>query len=115
MKGTVKALVIPVGSNGMVQEIVPDLDTLQGIVGGYIEAVSYDGTWHAYCDEEGKIKRKPVNPFATALAYGLGWPKGDMLVGDVVFLGESESEDGEEGDVPQDVIDKWKALHHRES
>lgn len=105
---TVRALVIPAGGSPEVKDLTPDLDTLKGLVGGWIEYVHAGTDWHAYCDEEGKLKGSPPNYSATRLAHHLGWPHGDVLVGDVVFLGKSTTEPGEEGDVPQHVIDTWQ-------
>ncbi len=81
--------------------VVPSLDVLQGIVGGYIEHISGHG-WHAYCDEEGKLTGKPVNLVATRLAHAHGWPVGDVLVGTVVFLGDGPA--GTEADVPVELL-----------
>lgn len=105
---TIKALVIPVGSTGEIREIEPNLETLSQIVGGWIENVSVGGDWHAYCDEEGKIKQSSGNEAATIIAYKLGWPTRDILCGDVVFLGEDPRDSAEEGDVPQSVLDAWE-------
>ncbi len=86
-------------------EIGTDLDSLQTAVGGWIEGVSpVEGDWHAYCDEEGKLKGLPINHRATRLAHYLGWPEGDVLCGPVVFVGEYDDE-GEITDVPRHVIE----------
>lgn len=61
------------------------LDELQGAVGGYIEIIYLSSMFHEYLmviDEEGKVKGKAMNMFATQLAESeLG---GDVIVGDVV-------------------------------
>jgi hypothetical protein len=68
------------------------LDDLQEGVGGFIETVPYldryeDAKCVAFCDEEGKLKRKPINEKATAIWYDdIGQPVGDYLVGDVVIV-----------------------------
>lgn len=75
----------------------PSLENMQALVGGYIEVVpmfSKIGSMSCLvlCDEEGKLKGKPVNNRAT-----LEWAKCcpqlqqngqflDMLVGDIVVL-----------------------------
>jgi hypothetical protein len=62
----------------------------QTAVGGYIETVHLEGhPLVIVADEEGKVKRLPVNQRATCLWWllnprGIG---GDFLVGDVVVLG----------------------------
>lgn len=70
----------------------PSLEMLQEAVGGMIETVPYFDTYMdspcvAFCDEEGKIKGKPLNPDATTL-----WRKIlqadliDVLVGDICIV-----------------------------
>ena len=65
------------------------LEFLQKTVGGYIEmapchAADYAGV---ICDEEGKLKSKPINKTATLLA---GLYPDDVLVGDVIFFKDGE-------------------------
>jgi hypothetical protein len=85
----------------------PTLEDLKAAIGGgYIEAVPYfwtvdhRGVEHrcvAFCDEEGKLKGMPVNPFATALwdlairrVKGVGCEP-DFLVGRIaVVFGDPE-------------------------
>lgn len=73
--------------DGTVTEITVDgLDSLQAVVGGYIEGVQLkDG--YMYCNEEGKLIGLPVNPLATALAQTLPY---DVIVGSVVVLGNGD-------------------------
>lgn len=85
----------------MYGEVSTDLDGLQALVGGYIEAVSLT-EGHAYVNEEGKLMGLPVNALATDLAHAAGWPYGDVLCGTVVFLGDSP--DGDEADVPPSLL-----------
>lgn len=72
----------------------PSLETLQEIVGGYIEAVPYFNSYGgepcvAFCNEEGKLDGLPVNEVATA-AWGEVLAKHgglfDLLVGDIVIV-----------------------------
>jgi hypothetical protein len=69
----------------------PSLEELQAAVGGYIEGVNitkYDGEDAvAFCNEEGKLKRLPMNQKATrAWRDALGFEPGDILVGDVAIV-----------------------------
>jgi Domain of unknown function (DUF3846) len=96
MKG--RLTIIPVGSGAVSsQELAapPALKDLQArIGGGYIEIVPgfkrYMGKpCVAFCDEDGKRKKMPVNIHATELWYGQ--MKGpfiheDMLVGPIVII-----------------------------
>jgi hypothetical protein len=100
-----RALIVPVERDRPVEvkEIETDFRAVGQIVGGYIEAVSaVDRTWHAYCDEEGKLKGLLINTRATLLARELGWPPGDVICGPAVFLGDGPG--GDEADVQQIVI-----------
>ena len=68
-----------------------DLDFLQEAVGGYIEAVglsSYDAVM--YVNEEGILRGLPVNPEASDIA-------GQILVGDVIIVGQTNSEGEDTG------------------
>lgn len=97
------ALEVRVDGTAEVKPIEPELETLQGIVGGYIEAVGpADGRWTAYVDEEGLLKGLPLNRRATVMARQLG--AGDvLLVGPAVFLGPADDE-GYDTDVTAEVL-----------
>ena len=64
----------------------PALSKLQELVGGYIEGVALDlpvsDPIVMLCDEEGKIKDKPVNNIASAImaAYPYDYCVGDALI-----------------------------------
>jgi len=109
VKAPVRALIIQPDGKGEVTEITPELEVLQGIVGGWIEAVTMPlGDCHLYCDEEGKFKGKAVNMHARMLAHLLGWHADDLLVGPIVFLGDHPA--GEESSVPDAVLSMWRAM-----
>lgn len=107
---TVRALVIAPHATPQVVDTKGDLDSLRALIGGgWLEGVGAadDRSWHAYCDEEGKMKRASINALATDVALSLGWPVGDVLCGTVVFLGSRP--DGDEGDVPEHVVNAtWR-------
>ena len=98
-----------------------DLTTLQGLVGGYLQAVygyrAPDQTLQAwprvtfYLNEEGKIHGLPLNPLATALWWHFD-PQaigGDILVGPVVIFGGGDDNDDNTA-VPGDVLEVYTAL-----
>ena len=107
----IRMLVIwPDGNCGLIHEPA-DLNTMQGLVGGFIEPVSpAEGSWHAWINDEGKNEGLPVNPYATNLARKLGWVgvPGDELVGPVVFVGDSP--DGNDVDVPAVVLEAFDEI-----
>lgn len=76
---------------GEVHEIENTLESLQRIVGGYIETATFGEDWCVICDEEGRLKGKPYN----CSVGGIGF------VGDIVFVGV----DGDEFcDVPENFL-----------
>ena len=94
------AISIPVA--GSIEQIeISDLQSMQEAVGGWIEAVRFpsDPSMVAYCDEEGKLRGKPVNVRATDLLNTNGW-RGDFLVGTVLIT--SATPDGETADLDPD-------------
>ena len=96
---TCKALIIPANPSqpARFEPIGTDLETLQHLVCGNIEAVS--GTdWHFYLNEDGKILGLEPNTRAGAMVLHLTGDLTDVYCGDVVFLGETP--DGDEADVP---------------
>jgi hypothetical protein len=75
------------------------LEELQSYVGGYIEVVPvppWDGSRLAVCDEEGKLKDKPLNELATLYSQRNNF--GDVAVGDWLFVDRAEIEDDEDED-----------------
>lgn len=58
-----------------------ELEELQELVGGYVEAVRTKDGRRMALDEEGKFKDKPVNEKASELADIFPW---DRIVGDAV-------------------------------
>lgn len=108
MPEPVNAVVITPDSNASITPITPDLETMNGLVGGYLEAVTPSTgshrTWHAYVDDEGKYKQQPINQAANVILARLGWQGalvGDFVVGTVVLLG---SDGSKEASVPDDVV-----------
>lgn len=100
------ATVIP--AEGPVRELQPgrgasfQLEELQAVVGGYIEAL-YLPEAVMFLDEDGKAKGRPINPRATALAAAVGKLKPtDCIVGDVIICTPAEAGDGDEDEEDDD-------------
>lgn len=70
-----RVLVKEVGKDAEVREIDDSLESMQGIVGGYIEDVYIGNGVHIVCNEEGKIDGLPTN---LETEY-------DEIVGNVLF------------------------------
>ena len=84
-----------------------DMKVIKTEIDGWLEGIGPnrgDLPWSGYCDEEGKLKHRPINPVATKLAYAAGWHTGDVLCGTVVFLGPVDNK-GYETDVHDALID----------
>lgn len=68
-----------------VYDVEPTLEEAQKVVGGYVELVDlYEiGEGCLLVDEEGKLKRKPINELATKLYNKLF---NGVIVGDVIHI-----------------------------
>ena len=91
-----------------------DLSVIQSYLGGLIEAVSFgshNSHFFAYINEEGKLIGLPENKIATSVWYNSGERVmiGDYLAGNVLFFGQIDDE-GDETDVPDDLIEFFKLV-----
>lgn len=83
-----------------VREVSPHLGPMQKLIGGHLEVLSlYEPEATLYLDEEGKIKRRPLNQRATELVQRHSPLRGDFIVGDV-FISGPPDDDGDETSVP---------------
>ncbi|AOT03014.1 DUF3846 domain-containing protein [Arthrobacter sp. U41] len=98
-----RALIIPVRISEpvRVETVEPDLHTLQGLVGGDIEAVTR-GDWHVYLNAEGVISNLPPNLRAAQLMRDCGLDLAGVARGTAVFLGHGPH--GAEADAPRHLI-----------
>lgn len=78
-----KAIIKEVGKSPRVEEIENDLETLQSLVGGYIEVVGMEENILLICNEEGKINGLPPN-------FSTGY---DTIAGTAVFVAHDGKED----------------------
>ena len=109
----VTGIVIPHETTVALQKVeFQNLTDYQTAVGGYIETVHLEGhPLVIVADEDGKVKRLPVNRRATCLWWllnpdGLG---GDFLVGDIVILGAQKR--GDMTDVPNKLTELLLDAH----
>ncbi len=96
--GNFTLLRLPGGHNG------GDLEAMQKLVGGYIEAVSDEDFGLLYLNEEGKMMSLPINLVCTAIldSYIPGFSRQDVLVGNVVWLDSNKQ--GDSADVRPDTL-----------
>lgn len=88
-----KAIIKEVGQSPKVEDIKNDLQTLQELVGGYIECVMLGQGIVLVVNEEGKLDGLPVN-------FPLG---NDVIVGTTVFV--ADNFDGEFTDLSEEQIE----------
>lgn len=88
-----KAIIKEVGKVAKVEDIKNDLETLQGLVGGYIEAVNMGQGVCFVVNEEGKLNNMPAN-------FPIG---NDVIVGTAVFV--AYGNDGEFADLTDKQIE----------
>ncbi len=101
MKEYIEVLIKTPGSNMMRQaRIKNDLNTMQDIVGGYIETVTALEDLVCICNEEGRIRGLP---------YNMCW-LGIDLVGTVIFAGVDGDEFGDLPDYVRDNTERWFGL-----
>ena len=90
-----KALVIAPNEDRQVTDIFrAELKSLQDLVGGYIQAVQILDGGVMLVDEDGLMKRLPLNPVASRIA-------GTQIVGTAVVVG---SDGSDYTDAPQDYL-----------
>ena len=106
MSTATKAVVIP--PEGDPQEIhVTTLESLQEVVGGYVEGHSKWPNAIAYINEDGKQLNLPINDKASQLFQHVLHP-GDSIRGAMLVCGKDS--DGEHIDIPDDVKQEVMSL-----
>ena len=97
-----KAVVIE--ANGTVRRAdLPDYQSLNRTVGGYVELINFGDTGHfAYVNEDGIALGLPYNELATQLcfAHNVGLMDGDYIKGSMVVVGPPDDE-GNDGDISE--------------
>lgn len=111
-----KALVVKTDRTIEVIDQQWNYEQINKAVGGYIEAIyfAHYPDHFAYINEEGKILQLPENEIVTEYWYDSGTRVllGDYIAGDVVIFGEID-EDGNNTEVPQNVIDTFMKLGNK--
>lgn len=114
----ITALVLSPAGDPELRHILPDLATLQGLVGGAIEPIRLPYRALLYVHEEGKYAGLPPNRWANLLARHLdaGLAPEDTIVGTAVAVGTvtgAGEYDGEEHDVPVETIEAGREIGMR--
>lgn len=89
----IRALIITV--DGIEERTISqDLETLQKLVGGYVETIKLTFDMTALVNEEGKMLKLPRNEKATTLCNlcEIGWHDDDFVCGTMVVVGGVDQE-----------------------
>lgn len=87
-----------------IRTILPNLNTMQSLVGGLIEAIDvFNPTATLWANEEGKLAQLPQNDRATALALTHNGRFFDFIVGDAFITGLTD--DGDTDDCPEAYLE----------
>ena len=96
------------GEEARIAEIEPGLESLQAVIGGWIELWAIDGAAHFLCNEEGRINGMPLNRFVT-LSDGTVWD----IYGPILVVG-ADDDDGSFTSLPEAEAHTWvDQLNHR--
>ncbi|MEH0110735.1 DUF3846 domain-containing protein [Tersicoccus sp. MR15.9] len=91
-----RALIIPADGSARFEDIDAELETLQRLVDGHIEAVPARFGANMYLNEEGKLAGLPLNLAATS-AVDERVSASDVIVGPAVILGGVDEMGGDTG------------------
>lgn len=101
----IKVIVINPNEEPSAKTIEQDLDTLQGLVGGYVQTIPFGTQATALINEDGKAEGLPRNQLATTLLHAMsGLFPGDYIVGTMVIVGKSDGDYFT--DVPPEVVER---------
>lgn len=113
---TIVVLVFPVGDESpYLTRLVPDLDTMTALIGGYLQALPVGRGATMYLHEEGKYVGLSINRHANVLVrdLGVGLAPDDFIVGQVVITGNYDAAgnmDGNDHDVPKAILDACRRI-----
>lgn len=92
--------------------ISQDLETLQSLVGGYVETIKLGKDAIGLVNEEGKMLKLPLNHVATLLCdlLEIGWHEDDTILGTMVVVAQVDQE-GHFRSLSREFIDKFKRVN----
>lgn len=91
---TIQVVVGKVGENLVLTDVENKLETFQGLVNGWIEAVRITDTLFMYCNEEHKLVNDPMEKLNIVFADNTGKIV-EFISDDVVFVSINEEGDTE--------------------
>lgn len=97
MSKKIKILALRTGCSPVVEEITPSLEAMQIFVGGYVQFLNICEDLYLVCDEEGKLKNKPLN---RSIFNGQ-----DIVVGDAFIM--KLNSDGDEVSLTDSDIEQY--------
>ena len=106
MKNAIK--ITPEGEVSIIDIAGDELSTLQGAVGGWVQAIDLDDAVSLWVNEEGKMLRQAHNRKAQALWDAAFGPETDYIVGTAVVTGTPDAHGNTRG-LSQTAIDKLSA------
>lgn len=100
-----KVLVVRPNQNPIVEEIGEGLESMQSVVGGYIQAIyPWNDNVAVVCNEEGKLTGLPLNRFIAVDGQII-----DCIAG-TFFLCFAPPESETFQDLPDDLLEKYSQL-----
>lgn len=97
-----RVLIANPGEPAQVADLDPGLESLQAVVGGWIELWAVDGAANFLCNDEGRIMGLPFNRDVT-LSDGTVW----NIYGPILVTGCRE-DDGRFDSLPEEDLARWK-------
>lgn len=99
-----KVLYITCDSRMSEEEIPNTLEALQAKVDGHIEVIGLTERWKLIIDEEGKLRRLPINQKATRLFQSFCYNSNDFVVGNAVVAAVDASGEDFESLTPGEIL-----------
>lgn len=86
------------------EEIPNTLEALQAKVDGHIEVIGLTERWKLIINEEGKLRRLPINQKATRLFQSFCYNSNDFVVGSAVVAAVDTSGEDFESLTPGEIL-----------
>lgn len=104
----IQALVVPLDRKPEVQRLEPCEMSYHLLIGGFVDVIYETEAWRVIASEGCRLAGAAANPFANSLVRRMVPAFDDVLCGNALFVGRSA--DGEDADVPADLLHEAKTL-----